>query len=340
MNEEKPMKFKIIFLLMAAVFAISCAIPECEAQLIKNSINVKGGGGTDITELISIIPNEAQIILSVNWENLMKAGLIDLGINSIMEDADIKAINNLGIDFKKDIKHVVLGLDFDGEAESGELYVVAAGTFDSKKIIEKIKASGNEIEEKIIKGKTVYFTEDTFFAFTDKLILFANSEVGDDSAIKRLLETDKKNLANNPEMAKLIKETDTSATAWGAAIIPQELKAELAEEEETPFDAKALQTATFSINCAEKLTAKATIKLSEAGEAAKFVKFLTDQMIALDQEKDVPAIVRGLAKNLKITANDKSADAIFEIETKKLQEMINSEKQKIAGTKLSIVRSR
>lgn len=314
------MKFKKTFLLLTAICAIACVISATEAQLIKKIIKTKGGGGTDISELISKIPDEAQIVLSVNWENLAKTDLIDFGVQAIIGE-DIKAIEEMGIDLKKDIKHFVLGITFEDEPE---FYGVIAGTFDSKKIIEQIKASGVEIEETKIGDKAIYSIEDVFITFIDKGILFAGSSAGDDTVMKKMLETGEKNLANNPEMANLIKDTDTSATAWGAAIIPEEMRNELAEDESAPFNPKTLRTTNFSLNYAEMVTAKATVNFSEVGEAGKLVKFLTDQIASMNQEEGIPAEVQELIKNVKITADEKIATAAFEIEAKKLQDMLKS----------------
>ena len=130
------MRRKTTVSILVAVLALIVVFSSADAQLLKRIIKAKGGGGSDIVELISLIPDDAQLLLSLNWENLAKTDLIEMGKEQLGEDLEI--IKQIGIDIDKDIKHVILGITFEDEPE---FYGVIAGSFDEEKIMKLVSES-------------------------------------------------------------------------------------------------------------------------------------------------------------------------------------------------------
>ena len=289
-------RFKIsLLMVMVLVFAISMTTADC--QLLKNVIKTKGGGGSDVVKLISYIPEDAQLLISINWENLAKTDLLDLAKAQLGEDFQI--IEAMGVDIKSDIQHAILGITFDEEPIA---YGIVAGKFNEAKIMKTFKDQGAEVESKKIGGKKAYALEGLYFIFAPEGVLFTASEgEGTEQAFEKMLTVGEKNLANNQKMVKLVTDTDTSATAWGVFVIPDKLKEEMkSDSEEIPFDVDAVQSIGSSLNYAEKILFKGAIHFSKKGEADKLDKFLTEQLGKLNPEENpnMPEEVLDLIKGI------------------------------------------
>jgi hypothetical protein len=249
-----------ISLLTVLVLVFALVLTSADGQLLKKMIKTKGGGGSDIVKLISYIPNDAQLLLSVNWENLSKTDLIDMAKAQLGEDFQI--IEAMGIDIKNDIKHAILGITFD---EQPMAYGIIAGSFDEAKIMKTFKDQGAEVTTKKIGAAKVYSIEGLYFTFKPEGVLFAASEgEGTEEAFKNMLNVGEDNLANNEDMSNLVKDTDTTATAWGVFVIPEMLRGQMKEDsEEVPFDVDTLKSVGASLNYAEKVSMKGAVYFSK-----------------------------------------------------------------------------
>ena len=312
------MKNRTSVLVILVILSFLLVLSSANAQLLSKIIKSEGGGGTDVVELISNIPSDAQILVSVNWENLAQTDLLDMGKQMLGED--IAIIEEMGIDIVKDVQHVVMGVTFE---EEPDVYVVVAGTFDSAKILELIEEEGAEIEKLSIGGKTVYGLEGLFVNFNKTGLFFAVSDAEDETAITKMITAGEKNLANNAEMVNLVKDVDTAATAWAAVIIPDELREEMAEDaDEVPFDPNTLRMANMSLNYGEEIVLKTGIHFSDADEAGNLVTFLKDQISAMKENPDLPPEITSMMEALKLSADGKVARATFTMEADKVQEIL------------------
>jgi hypothetical protein len=123
-----------------------------------------------------------------------------------------------------------------------------------------------------------------------------------------MLNVGEDNLANNEDMSNLVKDTDTTATAWGVFVIPEMLRGQMKEDsEEVPFDVDTLKSVGASLNYAEKVSMKGAVYFSKDGEAEKLNKFLAEQLTKLTPEENpnMPEGVFEILKTLKLTAEPK-----------------------------------
>ena len=305
--------FNTIVFLILSVFTLSYA------QSLKEVIKAKGGGDTDIAELISKMPAEVDLLISINWENLAKTNLTEFALKAYF--GDISELWNIGVDLRKDIKHLIIGSILGNESK---YYGVIAGNFDGKKIIENFKQADIEIRETKVGNVTAYVFEEIYFIFTNQSIIFAGSNRGDDSAMKKILSIGDRNIGHNAEMMSLIKQSETSATVWGAVIITESMKQDFPEDDFMPFDFQKLRTATFFMNYAESVNAKAFINFNDVSEPGRLVKFMTDGIASLQEQRWTPDEIKELIRNVKITAEGKTAGFSFEMEAKKFHEIIKS----------------
>ena len=77
------MKMKGMVVAILTVLILAFVFSHADAQLLKKIVKSKGGGGSDIVELMSNIPDDAQLVLSVNWENLVKTCILYRILNSL-----------------------------------------------------------------------------------------------------------------------------------------------------------------------------------------------------------------------------------------------------------------
>ena len=291
---------------------------------MKKIIKVEGGGGSDIVDLISNIPDDAQILLSINWENLAKTSLIDMIKEMLAEDYEI--IEQMGIDIHNDIKHVILAITFE---EEPEFYGVIAGNFDSKKILNLVEEAGAEIDKTKMGTHTVYAIEDLFLTFTKTGVLFAGSDAGGKGIMEKMLKVGKKNLANDKSMVRLVQDTDTSATGWAAIIIPEQLREEMAGGggDELPFDIDTLRMANFSLDYGKTITLKGGIHFSKSSESENLINFLKDQISAMMEVEGFPEDLKAMLEKLEISADGKVARSSLSLKEEEFQAIL----KQIAG---------
>jgi hypothetical protein len=309
---------RCVFVLLTVV-VLTFVISGVDAQLLKKIIKSEGGGGSDVVDLISNIPDDAQILLSVNWENLAKTELLEMGKQALGEDFAI--IEQMGIDVEKDVKHLIFALTLE---EQPDVYGVLAGSFDSKKIIGLIEESGGEVERTRMGPHTVYAIETLYLTFTDTGVLFAASETDGEGAMEKMLRAGRGNLANNEEMVDLVEDVDTSATAWGTVIITDEVREEMAADagDEVPFDIESLRMANMSLDYGRTVTLEAAVYFSRSSESEKLVQFLKDQISAAMESTDIPAEARSMLDALRLSAKGKVAQGSLSMSSAEFQEAI------------------
>jgi len=194
-------------------------------------------------DLTQLVPETAAFIFSINMGKIVSSESVKKQIDDGLakQTPDQKKVfdefvQKTGIDPFKHLKEIVVFLSAkDPKAEKQEGGVLINGTFEVAKILDAIKndekAKQDVIVDKldgldVIKGKKE----------TDMMGLFLDGNtgvVGANASVKAVIDVKNakaKNITTNAAFANLLKKVDTSASVWGAGLIPQTIKDKLAEQ--------------------------------------------------------------------------------------------------------------
>ncbi len=318
---------------MVVVLAL-LLVPGCG----KKDGGAASGGGGDV-DLLSLLPGDASAVITLNAKKLADTSLFDDFMKQIEEKAAAKPgevfknyqdfVQKTGIDPKKDINGMAMALL--GKMGPGEPdFVVALSVkYDRAKLLELIKAGGEEITEEKY-GETAIFTkpgEDFKIAFINDGLLAA----GKDAALKKTIDLSKgtgDSVLKNPKMSAYLKEFNSGAIMNFAALLPDEAK----KVQDSPMfkvdltKAEAV-TGFFTLSGS---TWKGAINLINPNEEAN------NQLVsALNQMKPMAAMAGPEAAELANTITIKgAADSLtldFAIPQELVDKLVQKAKEKAAA---------
>jgi hypothetical protein len=228
--------------------------------------------------LAKYMPDNATLVLSLNWGKLADTGLFEM-VQQMGDTQDLQALEEMGIDLKKDITQVMVGLIFAPDTEEPEAYLAIAGNLAKDKILAAYKTKmGEDPETKQVSGQTVYVMDEAQVCFLPGLVLVCPSDDGAADIAKMLGAK-----GVNADLAGLIKGVDTKATVWLAANLPQELRDAIAKQEEegdqpSSIKLSALKNAVLSFDYADTVALDATIGWTGEEPANELLSMFNQQV--------------------------------------------------------------
>ncbi len=220
-------------------------------------------GGMSAGAIGQYMPKDATVVVAVDVGKLVEAGVFDMVEEMGGEDA-FEELKEIGIDLKKDIAQVMVGVvvDPDDPDDDPEVYIAIAGNFPSeKKFIELYKEEEGETpESRKVKGKTVYDMDEVDVCFLPGgpglpgvILLTPTEDVEAD--IAKMLGGVAGSFLSSKELAPLMKDVNTKATVWVVASLPEALREAMAEDVKgAPFDISALKTVTAAFDYGNKVS--------------------------------------------------------------------------------------
>ena len=170
---------------------------------------------------LKLMPKDTNIAFNLNIKRLRSGKAYDEIIDQARMNGDFKeteaALKKAGVNLKKDVDTITLGVRADGKGEPAGLVVIGKGRFKQGKIVAAMKAENADLKKKRHKGVTYYvFGKDGAFAFVGKDMVMAE---GDQikGVIDRYKSKGRKSAAKSKLMKGMLSRTDTKKDLWFVA---------------------------------------------------------------------------------------------------------------------------
>lgn len=221
-----------LFIIAAlAILPVACKKGESDSVAL--------GSVSDFREMVV---KDAAGYVVMNFKTMSEKGLFD----ELLKDA--KSLDELnrfqkstGIDPKKDLETgiiVLMSIPSGPTTGNEEMYFIASGKFDQKKITASLKEENKgALKEEKIAGHTVYHgritdtetqvEKDLFVSFKDNnLVLFASNAASIQNAIQ-IVDGKKDSIAKGSKLYDMTDNVNKDHMFWGLLTIPEASKKEL-----------------------------------------------------------------------------------------------------------------
>lgn len=206
----------------------------------------KGDSGSvalgPVSDFREMVAKDAAGYVVMNFKTMSEKGLFD----EVLKDAkSLEELNRFqkstGIDPKKDLETgiiVLMSIPSGPTTGNEEMYFIASGKFDQKKITASLKEENKgTLQEEKIAGHTVYHgkitdtetqvEKDLFVSFKDNnLILFASNDASIQNAIQ-IVDGKKDSIAKGSKLYDMTDNVNKDHMFWGLLTIPEASKKEL-----------------------------------------------------------------------------------------------------------------
>lgn len=271
------------------------------------------------------LPNDAQVVASVNVRHLLDAAVVKKSLAGPLEDALPRGqelpelAKALGVQPLQDIDRVLIAGPLTLEPD--RFLLVAHGRFK----VKNIEAAAHEFAKKspevlrLHEGEqhTIYEYIETnrklpplFVCVLDKETIVAST--GKDTVLDALAKkTGKKKSALASELQKLLGKVDGKATVWVVGLATPEVKKRLAAPAEYQRLVDSLQHFRGSVTVADGVQADFVVQTNDAKAAPEIRKFMEGVkailiLAATSQDKKNGVIWADLLSALKV-ANEQDA---------------------------------
>lgn len=193
------------------------------------------------SDLLQLVPGNSAFVLSLNLQRILSTDEIRAQVQDGMakqtpeqKKAFDEFVQKTGIDPLKSVNNVMIftSAQIDPATQQPEAGVVIRGTFDIQKILTAIKS-----DEKAAKDVTITKFEgfDAVRGKTpsDGIGIFIDPQtaaIGSENSLKAVAAVKSKkaqNITANTNFSSLLKRVNTSASIWGAGLLPKEIKQSL-----------------------------------------------------------------------------------------------------------------
>lgn len=178
----------------------------------KEGSGVSGESAT----ILNYLPKDSATLIGFSWAKLRSSAFFKKIEDKALGEARstiAQVKETCGIDLVNDINTMVLALGEDPDDQS-KIFAAVKGNFDKAKIDSCTEKLGIQKDGAIeAEGGKLY----TYWPANDMVIV---STVNDSEAIKKAIEGG--NVSQNDALMKMVNKVDSSATIWGAALIPAE----------------------------------------------------------------------------------------------------------------------
>lgn len=211
----KKLSVMSIALILLVAFFTSCA-PKPTAPV---------AGSAKVDDMLTLIPKDVQGVFFVDVHKAIATDFADKQLKE--EDTYEKYqefVAETGIDPKKDIYFLALGLTKGMEEKDQEGVAVLNLKYDKEVLLAKFKKEEGELREEDYSGITLYSggdDEEKVGAFLDD----SNIVFGNEAAVKAAIDVYQRkteNVLKNQDLVSLINQTNKAAIFWGAILIPPE----------------------------------------------------------------------------------------------------------------------
>ena len=314
---------KKYFINILTVFLLTILVVSCVKERLEPLPE-------EMTKQIALLPQDADVIGYVNYQQIRESSFFNMLLDSakkhpfhIHNDEYQEFIEATGFDFKNDIHELYIAAKVDGQKDAKKGLIIAAGNYDSKKIMDYILQKGEK--NKLAKEKFLDFElyrikdedEDKVFCFADEKTLVGGIE----EFVKSWLENSRKSSMESvidPALLSRIKRLKYKEDVW----FTMDLKHLLENIEENKAakkfkGIKNLQTVNFSFKAADDLNFFSESEFSDPEKADLFkdavkgfisaVKFsLSDDRETVDilSKVDVETKTNTLLINFQMTKAD------------------------------------
>jgi hypothetical protein len=212
----KKLSVMSIILVLFLALLISCA-PKPPAPK---------AGSAKVDDMLTLIPKDVQGVFFVDVHQAISTEFVDKTLKE--EDTYEKYqefVKETGIDPKKDMYFVAVGLTRGIEKKEQEGVAILNLRYDKDTLLAKVKKEEGELQEEDYHGIMLYSWEDgdeKVGAFLDDSnIAFGNEEVV--KTVIDIYQRKTENVLKNQELVSLINQTNKEAIFWGAILIPPEV---------------------------------------------------------------------------------------------------------------------
>ena len=188
--------------------------------LVSSSPSAIAGDGV---KALKLMPADTNVAINLNIKRLRGGKAYAEILAQIRQNADFKdtedALKRAGVNLKRDIDTITLGMRADGKGDPGGVVVVTEGRFKESKIVSAMKAKNTDLKKKKHKGVTYYkLGGDGAMAFLGKKMIMAEPDRIAD-VIDRFKSKGRKSAAKSRVMKSMLSRTDTKKDAWFVAEI-------------------------------------------------------------------------------------------------------------------------
>jgi len=234
----KKLSLISIALVLFIAFFTSCA-PQPSAPV---------AGSAKVDDMLTLIPKDVQGVFFVD---VHKAASTDFADKQLKEEDTYEKyqefVEETGIDPKKDIYFVAVGLTKGIEEKGQEGVAVLNLKYDKEALLTKVRKEEGELREEDYNGITLYSggdDEEKVGAFLDD----SNIVIGNKETVKATIDIYQKkaeNVLKNRELISLISQTNKEAIFWGAMLIPPETMQKASSENPMLSTFEAITAAAF-----------------------------------------------------------------------------------------------
>jgi hypothetical protein len=234
-------------------------------------------------ELDKFLPDDTQVIVSVNVRQILDSGLAkkyeiakELEKQIAQSDEASKVLKSLGLDPLKDINRITVALP--GKKDEKRMLVAITGSFDLAKIhdtadqhikthpdkLAVTKEGGMRLYE--VKDQKGDKTETTFVTFLNKEVIVASpiKEYVMDAMAK---SAGKKEAKFSKGLQELVAKQDAKQSFWVAALATEDMKAELANIPQTKQLSKNLESISAGVSLTTEIKLNVSAQTSDEATA-------------------------------------------------------------------------
>lgn len=285
------------------------------------------------TSLIKFVNPDYMGVISVDFERFKDTkvfsdiwGLVEKEAG--MEDFD-KFSKATGFQLNKDLKTILIS--FPNDVDKNEEFIfIFEGNFPENKIIDYIKTQGETVNTVEYNGQTLYYDKletDPHLCFVGKKYLL----VGNLKTVKLALDTSasKKDILANANIKNIVDSTNKKSDAWGAFVLPQSMKDELALQE-GPMAGK-ISSISGHVDFSKGINLLTNIFCDEKAAATELKTNLDKGLAEAAKDQQVQMLFGAYLKGIKFAQKDKTVSVTVELSQEELDTLVQFFKQMSQG---------
>ncbi len=167
---------------------------------------------------LKFMPRDTNVVINVNVNRLRGGKALDELLAQIRQNNDFKdtegSLKDAGVNLKRDLDTITLGLRADGKGDPAGMVVVAEGRFAEGKIVKAMKKKNADFKRLKHKGSVYYkFGDDGAMTFSGKTMIMAEADRITE-VMNRSRSKGKKSAAKSRLIKGLLSKTDTKRDVW------------------------------------------------------------------------------------------------------------------------------
>jgi hypothetical protein len=300
--------FRARAVLSAVALALACA-PACKRVSDESAATNKDPVAERTTAALALIPAEAEIVLSLDFEALRGQPAWATVLSALAKDTkpflDGFAAGT-GLDLQRQVRHVLIALPAERQGDDRFALIVDTDALDESRVTTWLRARLGKKTAVFARGK-------------NQVVISQGTWSGTMAALANATKLTP-NASGHPELLRLCTRAAAEHSLWFAALVPMAVRRDLMLESNVA-DVATISRVSGFINLNQGAQAEVVAELSNSADAALLAHRLG---VYLNQAKRHPdMLVRGLApywEALRLAAHDARVHATLDLSVAQLGE--------------------